>query len=71
MNEPSVIQTTAAQHDALCERTVDLCRDHAVLTAHTMPSIVEQEAYLRGVREGWRFATFAILRDGNCRFEKE
>jgi len=67
----SVIQTTAAKHAAVMEDILDLCRKHMILSAWMMPSEAEQAAYLKGVKEGGKFATHAILRDGNCRFERE
>lgn len=71
MNEPGVIQMTASAHAGRCEDVVDLCRKHMILRSDTFPSDEQQDAYIAGVREGWRFATYAILRDGNTRFEKE
>lgn len=71
MNEPSVIQTTAAEHAAVKEQVVDLCLKNMILIAHHIPTVEEQAAYIRGVNEGWGFATLAVLREGNCRFERE
>jgi len=69
MPEKSVIQMTAERHKEIKEETLDMCHRHMILISPQMPSAEEQTAFMRGVADGFAFATFAILRDGNCKFE--
>jgi hypothetical protein len=69
--DPGVIQTTAAKHMARRDEAIEASRTMLQFTTNAPQTEGELDAYLRGARDFWGFATFAILRDGNCRFEKE
>lgn len=71
MNEPSVIQTTAGRHREELDFVLSVTDKWVAMTSSVPVNPADLATYKKGLSEGWALATCAILREGNCKFERE